>query len=505
MNRWHGCKTIHKTTLNPRKLQVGLTVEIGYTLEPHALDLSNFNCHMTDDTKSKLMNALWAGRLAVFCGAGLSMGPPSTVPNAARLADQCANAYEESSGTLLPADLHWNIEALAEFFASRHELENIFLADVMQRVPDYGTFFRNHNAGHEAVADFLACHAIEIAISTNVDDLIEHAAETLGEPRGNVAVSRAEVNDPSPHNPHVKLHGCFRRNRNETLWCTSQLTSGPFDERIREFTDWLPGVLHGRDLVFVGFWSDWSYFNKVLGDVLAQSRASRIVLVNPSPAIDLQTKAQGLWDLAQRPGVEFIHEQQFGQDFLDELRQAYSSHFMRRLIASGAATFRTRTGRDAPAVLGFEQLSSRELYEWRQDSTATPSSRIVRKKEPDEFMRRLGATHLEMLDAGALVEGSSYSRSGRKVRLIHGAGRLIGDIRSDYSRSSSLTSDDLVVCVGAENTEPLPDSVARGNGSDSFVRPGLSGTWINEIEAREIFTELEQEPNILPLAAEGTD
>lgn len=460
---------------------------------------------MTDDTKSKLMNDLWAGRLVVFCGAGLSMGLPSTVPSAARLADQCANAYEESSGTQLPPELHWNIEALAEFFASRNELENIFLADVMQRVPDYGTFFRNHNSGHEAVADFLACHAIEIAISTNVDDLIEHAAESLGEPRANVAVSRAEVNARSPHNPHVKLHGCFRRNRTETLWCTSQLASAPFDERIREFTDWLPGALQGRDLVFVGYWSDWSYLNKVLGDVLAQSRASRIVLVNPSSANDLQTKAQGLWDLAHRAGVEFIHEQQSGQDFLDELRKAYSSLFMSRLITSGRTTFRTRTGRDAPPIVGFDQLSSTELYEWRQDSTATPSNRIVRKKEPDAFMQRLGATHLEMLDAGALMEGSSYSRSGRRVRLIHGAGRLIGDIRSDYSRSTFLASDDLVVCVGAEKTDPLPDSIARGNGSDSFVRPGLSGAWINDIEARELFAELEQEPNVLPLAAEGTD
>lgn len=452
------------------------------------------------------MNALWAGRLVVFCGAGLSMGLPSSVPSAARLANQCANAYEETSGTTLPPEMHWDIEALAEFFASRNELENIFLDDIMQRIPDYGTFFRNHNIGHEAVADFLACHAIEIAISTNVDDLIEHAAESLGEPKANVAVSRAEVNTPSPHKPHVKLHGCFRRKKSETLWCTSQLDSSPFDERIREFTEWLPGTLQGRDLVFVGYWSDWAYLNKVIGNVLAQSHASRIVLVNPSPLEELQTKAEGLWNLAHREGVEFLHEKQAGQDFLDELRQAYSFQFMRRLILSGRSAFKARLGYDAPAVTGFDTLSSKELYEWRQDSTATPFRRIVRKKEPDEFMQRLGATHLEMLDAGAQVVGSAYARSGRTVRLIHGAGRLIGDIRSDYTRATAFTSDDLVVCVGAEKTDPLPDSIARGNGSDSFVRPGLSGTWINEVEARALFSELEQEPAVLPLAAaEGID
>ena len=460
---------------------------------------------MTDDTKSKLLNALWAGRLAIFCGAGLSMGKPSDVPSAVVLADQCAKAYEESSGVQLPAELHEDIEALADYFANRRELENIFLGDVMQRIPGYAKFFRNPNAGHETIADFLACHAIEIAISTNVDDLVEHAAEILGEPKSNVAVSRAEVNSPSPHQPHVKLHGCFRRDRTQTLWCTRQLATAPFADRVQEFTEWLPGVIHGRDLVFVGFWSDWSYLNKVIAGVLKQTQAVRVVLVNPSDENLLREKAEGLWDLAHQANVDFIHERQYGQEFLDELRQAYSFQFMRRLITSGEQTFLSRTGRTAPAFQGFNTLSTRKLYEWRQDSTATPTNEVVRKKTPDETMRRLGAVHLEMQEAGAVVDGSSYLRSGRKVRLVHGAGRLIGDIRREYSRSPTLTSDDLVVCVGAENTESLPDSIARGNGSESVVRPGLSGTWINEAEARTLFDQIEVGPLVLPLAAEGTD
>lgn len=502
-----GRRSRHATLLEPCRLRAHEEIFFRLLLDFHrSVTLLPEAVKVNELTKSKLLDSMWAGRLAMFCGAGLSMGAPSTVPSAARLADQCATAYEQSSGTTLHEEMHWNIEALADYFVGRRQLESIFLGDVMARIPDFGTFFRDPNPGHEAVADFLGCCAIELNISTNVDDLIENAAELMGEPKANVALTRAEAARPYPHNPHVKLHGCFRRDIAQTLWSTQQLNAAPFQDRVREFTEWLPGVLLERDLVFVGFWSDWSYLNQVLGGVIRQSQASRIVLVNPSDEQDLQTKARDLWDLAHHESVDFIHERQFGQDFLDELRQAYSFHFMRRLVSSGAPTFTQTTGRVAPPFRGFETLSSRDLYEWRQDSTSTPAKKIVRKKIPDETMHRLGAMHLEMQDAGAVIEGSSYLRSGRNVRLIHGAGRLVSEVRSQYAGSPSLISDDLVVCVGAENTAPLPDSVARGNRSDSFVRPGLSGTWMTETEARELFSDLEDaHGGVLPLAAQGED
>jgi hypothetical protein len=459
------------------------------------------------ETKSKLMDSLWAGRLVIFCGAGLSMGSPSSVPSAARLADQCATYYEESSGEVLPPEMHWNIELLADHFAGRQMLESIFLNDVVSNIPDFGTFFRNPNAGHEAIADLLGCSAIKMNVSTNVDDLIERAAERMWEPKAHVALTRAETARPYPHALHVKLHGCFRRDVPGTLWSKHQLEYLPFQERIEEFSQWLPGALHDKDLVFVGFWSDWAYLNDVLGNIIRNSQVSRIVLVNPSSEDELREKAGDLWHLAHQGGVDFIHEKEFGQVFLDELRQAYSFHFMRRLIASGRSTFTQITGRPAPTFVGFDGLSSRDLYEWRQDSTGTPAQQIIRKKAPDENMQLLGAMHLEMQEAGAVVTGSAYVRGEHRVRLIHGAGRLVSEVRAKYASLPSFISDDLVVCVGAHNTGFFPDSVARGNGIDanSTVRPGLSGDWITEIEAREFFSALEVEQGELPLAAAGED
>jgi len=99
-----------------------------------------------------------------------------------------------------------------------------------------------------------------------VDDLIKRAAEQLGEPKASVALTRAETARPYPHALHVKLHGCFRRDVPGTLWSKHQLTYHPFQQRVEEFAQWLPGQLQDKDLVFVGFWSDWAYLNQVLGE-----------------------------------------------------------------------------------------------------------------------------------------------------------------------------------------------------------------------------------------------
>jgi hypothetical protein len=441
----------------------------------------------------------------IFSGAGLSMAAPSTVPAAATLAAQCAAAYEAMSGATLPADLHWNIEALADHFAERNQLQSIFLNSVIRQA-DLRSFFRNPNLGHEAIADFLGCGAIELNISTNVDDLTERSAELLGEAKANIAINRVEAVRPWSHKPHIKLHGCFRRDIADTLWCPRQLQTEPFQKRIREFREWLPGVLLERDLVFVGFWSDWAYLNNALEGVLNQTHAGRIVLVNPSDLDVLEGKAPGLWALAHEGTTEFVHERQSGADFLDELRQAFGAQFMKRLVTSGGHTFTAVTGRPVPPQPDFSTLSSRDLYEWRQDSTGVPAGHIVRKKIPDENMQVLGAMHLEMQNAGAKLQGAAYARSGRRTRLIHGAGQLISQVRARYAPFPSVIADDVVICVGAQDTASLPDNVARGNKTDSIVRPGLSGLWLTDAQAREHFLALEEVlGGDMPLAVQGED
>jgi hypothetical protein len=120
------------------------------------------------------------------------MAPPSQVPSAVALAQGCATAYEQQSGEVLHPDCHRSIELLADHFAQRGQLEGIFLGIVI-RAAGLAPFVRGPNLGHEALGDFLACGAIELNISTNVDVLTEMAAESIGEPLSGVAVTRAEA------------------------------------------------------------------------------------------------------------------------------------------------------------------------------------------------------------------------------------------------------------------------------------------------------------------------
>ena len=126
--------------------------------------------------------------------------------------------------------------------------------------------------------------------------------------------------------------------------------TNPFQTRMREFGEWLPGILIEKDLVFVGFWSDWAYLNQVLEGVLNGTHAGRIVLVNPSDPDELQEKAPGLWALANAYGTEFIHVRQAGDQFLDELRQAFGAQFMKRMVAWDEEHFLKPITAPAPAV-----------------------------------------------------------------------------------------------------------------------------------------------------------
>jgi hypothetical protein len=431
------------------------------------------------------------------------MAEPSAVPSAVRLADQCATVYELQAASALPQELHEDLEKLTNHFAQRHQLETVFLTTVIEQA-DLTPFFRLPNKGHEAIGDFLACRAIEMNISTNVDTLTETAAEQLGEPRSHVAVEVGQVRRET-HNPHLKLHGCFRRNVSETLWCIDQLNREPFRTRICDFSNWLPTVLRNRDLIFIGFWSDWSYLNQVLESVVSQAAPNFVVLVNPSDEAELERKAPGLWALANTPPTRFVHVRESGATFLDELRRAYSARFMSRLTRSGVTTYVEENGRQPRGFPNFDHLDSAELYQWRRDSTCTPSARVVKKTWPDETMQTLGAAHLELHDGGAEIEGNAYRYLGRLVRLIHGAGQPLSEVRNRFLHSTALEgAEDVVYCVGARPTGPFPDSIVRKTSSADVVNRSASGTWLTDDTAPEFFAGLQENlPQNNPGAAGG--
>ncbi len=262
---------------------------------------------MDDNLASKLLGSIAADNLVIFCGAGLSMAPPSSLPSARQVAIDCFPKYEAAIAAHLPPNAREDLEAQARFSFQRNELQKLFLAKLVTWRP----FFRNPNKGHFAVADLLAVAAVRSGITTNFDFLVEHAAENLGEDAMKSALDAAEAAVLRPHQPYLKIHGCARRDADNTLWCKEQLTDGSvLKTRIDSVKVWLRANLIGRDLLVIGFWSDWDYLISIFEDCITGVEPRLVVVVDPNTTGNLQAKAPTLWDWATKVDHEFIHAQE---------------------------------------------------------------------------------------------------------------------------------------------------------------------------------------------------
>jgi hypothetical protein len=123
---------------------------------------------------AKALDALFADRLVLLCGAGLSMAAPSSLPSAAELAQKAKQKYDATFGADR-APLPESIGDQAEFFFQRGELVTVYLRTYI----DHNAFAGVPNAGHYAAADLLLVGAFATAVSTNVDTLIETAGNML--------------------------------------------------------------------------------------------------------------------------------------------------------------------------------------------------------------------------------------------------------------------------------------------------------------------------------------
>ena len=64
-----------------------------------------------------------------------------------------------------------------------------------------------------------------------------------------------------------KIHGCCVKERVNTIWCNQQLTADPtIRARIERYKTWLLASLPNKDLLIIGFWTDWKYLNDVLNE-----------------------------------------------------------------------------------------------------------------------------------------------------------------------------------------------------------------------------------------------
>lgn len=420
-----------------------------------------------------------AGRLVVICGAGLSMAPPSNLPSARRVAEMCFETYRLTVDPHCNPALRENLEALAEHFVGLNTLKATFI----ERLVPWPEFVKPPNPGHAAIADFLITKLAAAGLSSNYDTLIERCAWDYGSDfRGSLDGDEATVHS-NTQGPLLKFHGCSLIDRPSTVWAPSQLADPKIADRIAKSKIWMDANLRQKDLLVVGFWSDWVYLNQIIGRALQGVAPLSVTVVDLSDEDQLEQKAPDLWTLAHQPQVDFFHVQESGADVLDELRRAFSTNYLRQVLALGRATFEAATGVVCdPAWLEIAEFDSETLYDWRRDAEGVPSRKPATTKRPGNW-EALGHFHLLLRRVGAEQHQEGYRLNGRTIRVVNGASTVLSSLRTLFIEAPAAISADVFVAVGATDLG-LPGNFVRPGRAGDVVRPAAAGVWFDFQAAR---------------------
>jgi hypothetical protein len=434
---------------------------------------------LTPETITRLLASMNAGRLLVVCGAGLSMAPPSSLPSARVVAERCFDTYRLESDPDCNIVLRDNLEALAEHFAGLKTLQSVFI----EHLVPWPAFVRPPNTGHAAIADFLITRAAVAGISSNYDTLIERRAWDYGADfRGSLDGDEATA-DSVRQAPLLKFHGCSHRDRPSTVWAPSQLDDPTISARITRSKVWMAANLRQKDLLVVGFWSDWEYLNAVMGEALIDVQPLSVTVIDLLPTNALEQKAPQLWEIAHAPNVAFEHVQESGAAALDELRLAFSSNYLRQVLNAGRIAFEHTTGVQCdPSWLNVGDFDSEALYSLRRDAegvSAAEPAKLLRPANPEA----LGFFHLLLRQAGAVQRADGYDLNGRRIRVLKGAQSILGTLRGKFVEAPAAMRSDIVVAVGATDLG-VPDNVVRSGRAGDVLRPDPAGEWYDLLGAR---------------------
>lgn len=431
---------------------------------------------------TRLLGSIDVDHLVFLCGAGLSIPQPSALMPAVRVAEVC---YEkrEAIGDLPPA-IRQDIDAIATHFyqLSPNEFENVFISLV-----PWDDLVGEPNAGHAAVGDFLTTGAAGGVLSTNVDGLIEqwcgvHKVDLRG------ALTGQQASDPAfakTKAPLLKFHGCMTTDRKKTLWTAGQLADGIIEARVSSCSQWMQLHLPGKDLVVVGFWTDWDYLNQVLASAMNIQNFASVTVIDPLPTARLQQKASQLWATLKNGTQKFEHVMGSGADALEELRTAFSRVWMKRFYALGEQPMKAEGRSYSPLD---PDLDGETLYRCRQDAEGCPYNRAARNKEPSEHCSSAAYLHHLMTSAANAREGSWYVMAGQRVRIVQGAGKDINSVRQRFNEPPAISQPDVVVCAGAEDYG-VPGRIVKSGYGGNIVRAARGGLaeWITSVEAVQRF------------------
>jgi hypothetical protein len=229
-----------------------------------------------------------------------------------------------SEGRLLSTEFR----AISHFYRTG-EFESVFIGSL---VP-WNDLTGESNPGHAAVADLLISGALVAALSANFDLFIEQWAHRKRVAMRGALDGQEAQNFGVNESPLVKFHGCLQIDRKKTLWTSAELVDPTITQRISTCSDWMKLVLPGKDLVVVGFWTDWGYLNSVLASALSTGGFNSVTVVDPACGAALQAKAPTLWTTLTSGTTQFLHIEASGSDALVELQKAFSRVWLKKFYA----------------------------------------------------------------------------------------------------------------------------------------------------------------------------
>jgi hypothetical protein len=423
------------------------------------------------------LDSLLNDRLAILIGAGLSMSPPSSLPSAWTIASRAKAKYDALYGASRPA-LPDSVDDQAEFFFQGGQLATAYFRTFI----DFNAFAGQPNAGHSAVADLLLVRALKIAVTTNVDILVETAGQMLFGQIGAGVDGHAVAAFPADCSPLLKLHGCRQIDPTNMVWARGQLSVQPVSGRIQTSTQSLNVRLLDRDLLIVGYWTDWDYLNGVLAATLGAVNPVRVIVIYPAESAVFEQKAPELYALGQRATTSFHHLRVSGADFLDALRLQFAKSFVRQILHSGSAAFQDAVG--SPPDNAWKEppdATNDTLWKMRRDlEGCAPGEPAQSRTPPNEPL--LGATLLQLQAGGATADGPYWLLNNERIRVLRAANKVLHAVEAQYEREDApAIAPDIVIAVGAES-QALAPNVARARTAATIAR-GSAVQWMTRSEA----------------------
>jgi hypothetical protein len=290
--------------------------------------------------------------------------------------------------------------------------------------------------------------------------------------------------------PLLKFHGCMDLDREHTLWTHGQIDEATVQQRIVSCRQWMEQHLPEKDLLIVGFWTDWGYLNQVLAGLLDGQHPGTVTVIDYSEAAALQEKAPALWGiLSELPG--FNHVQMSSDEALSELRAEFSKVWVRKLMLKGRALYED-AGDACPAEhLECPDLTVDDLYDLRRDAEGTSYANAARQKEPSDEAGRVAYARMALRDAGAEFDGAWLALNDQTFRIVNGRGRPLSKVKLGYNEPPSIRTADFVVCTDSLNGG-TPSNIVLGNGGGkSIIGPPIGGPaqWITWEEAQRALAQ----------------